>query len=211
MNQLAKKSVIVAVSGGGRSLDNLIAMQSAAESQYRVTGVVSSHAGCAAVIKAIHYNLPVFIGDFSQAKLAKTADALAIWSEGLKPDLCVLAGFLKLFPTESLKAPIINIHPALLPLYGGKGMYGMKVHTAVFRKKEKISGASIHFVNDRYDEGALIAQVTVNVGNCASADEIASSVFKAECDLLPRVVNEIATGRLPLAGGEIFRYEYLDK
>ena len=84
----------------------------------------------------------------------------------VNPDLIVLAGFLLKIPkniTNFFKNKIINIHPALLPLYGGKGMYGENIHKAVIKNKDKMSGLTIHYVNDKYDDGAIIFQKTIRI------------------------------------------------
>ncbi len=106
-------------------------------------------------------------------------------------DLIVLAGFMKKLTPEFIRdadCPIVNIHPALLPKYGGKGMYGMRVHEAVFESKDKMSGATIHYVNDRYDDGEIVAQKTVGIGRCKSPEEIAKKVLKVEHELYPRTI-----------------------
>ncbi|MDG1518743.1 MAG: phosphoribosylglycinamide formyltransferase [Flavobacteriales bacterium] len=102
-------------------------------------------------------------------------------SEGV--DLIVLAGFLWLIPQHLLKAfpeKIVNIHPALLPKYGGKGMHGMNVHRAVFEAEEKESGITIHTIDEEYDKGEILFQKAINVEHCASAEEIASAVLSLE-------------------------------
>ena len=101
----------------------------------------------------------------------------------INPDLIVLAGFLLKFPEHIIEAypnKIINIHPALLPNYGGKGMYGMNVHNAVFENTEKETGITIHYVTPNYDEGAIIFQKSVTVLDCKSPEEIAEKVHELE-------------------------------
>lgn len=110
------------------------------------------------------------------------------------PDLIVLAGFLWKFPSDIIEAfpeKIINIHPALLPKYGGKGMYGLNVHRAVLENKDENSGISIHFVNNNYDEGAMIFQAEVAVDECASAEEIAAKVQELEHTHFPEVIEKL--------------------
>jgi folate-dependent phosphoribosylglycinamide formyltransferase PurN len=101
-------------------------------------------------------------------------------------DLIALAGFMKLLSHEFITAvriPILNVHPALLPKFGGKGMYGMAVHEAVFAVCEEVSGATIHRVDHRYDHGKIIAQQVVDISACKSAEEISRAVLKAEHEL----------------------------
>ena len=109
-------------------------------------------------------------------------------------DLIALCGFTRKLSEQFfliIKMPIINIHPALLPKYGGKGMYGMNVHTAVFENKEKVSGATVHFVNERYDEGAIILQKECDISKCKSADEVAKLVLEIEHEIYPMVIHKI--------------------
>ena len=114
----------------------------------------------------------------------------------LQPDLIVLAGFLLKFPSHiiaSFPKKIINIHPALLPKYGGKGMYGMNVHQAVIDNHEKETGITIHYVNENYDEGEFISQQATNIENCKSAEEIASKVHELEHEFFPKIIEKIIT------------------
>ena len=116
-------------------------------------------------------------------------------------ELIVLAGFLKLLPSEfvdNFKNRIINIHPALLPCFGGKGMYGMNIHKAVFDSGESESGATIHFVDNTYDTGKIIAQKKIDITNCNSAEEIAEKVLKIEHQLLPETINKISDCKIKI-------------
>ena len=109
-------------------------------------------------------------------------------------DLIVLAGFLWLVPENLLrtfKNRIINIHPALLPKYGGKGMYGMKVHEAVKKSGDEVSGISIHFVNERYDEGEIIFQAECPVEQGDTPESIAEKVHKLEYRYYPKVIEKL--------------------
>ena len=112
----------------------------------------------------------------------------------LEPDLIVLAGFLWKIPeaiTNAFPNKIINIHPALLPKYGCKGMYGMHVHNAVKEAKETETGITIHYVNAHYDEGAIIQQVKTVVNPKDSPEEIASKVHLLEYEFFPKVIDEL--------------------
>ncbi len=110
------------------------------------------------------------------------------------PDLIVLAGFLWLIPTnlvDAFRDKIINIHPALLPKFGGKGMYGMHVHTAVVKEKETETGITIHYVNERYDEGNTIFQAACPVASDDTPEEVAQKVHRLEYEHFPRVIEEL--------------------
>ena len=112
----------------------------------------------------------------------------------INPDLIVLAGFLWKFPSDIVALypnKIINIHPALLPKYGGKGMYGRFVHEAVLANQEKETGITIHFVNEHYDEGEYIFQQSVAIENCKTPEEIAQKVHELEHRYFPEVIEKL--------------------
>lgn len=114
--------------------------------------------------------------------------------EVIQPDLIVLAGFLWKFPENIVKEfpnRIVNIHPALLPKYGGKGMYGMHVHQAVLDNNDTETGITIHFVNEHYDEGGIIFQQSVNIEECESAECIAEKVHALEHQYFPNVIERL--------------------
>ncbi|MGE5679611.1 MAG: phosphoribosylglycinamide formyltransferase [Bacillota bacterium] len=121
-------------------------------------------------------------------------------------DLVVLAGFLKKIPdsvVEEYKNKIINIHPALLPSFGGAGMYGMNVHRAVFNSSAKVSGATVHFVDKVYDNGRIIAQEAVDISDVKSPEEIAERVLKTEHRLLPFVIKKISEGKVEIIDNRV--------
>ena len=112
----------------------------------------------------------------------------------MDPDLIVLAGFLWLFPSNIIQAfpnKIINIHPALLPKYGGKGMYGSKVHESVISEKEKESGITIHYVNEKYDEGQTIFQATTPIDDNDTPETLASKIHELEYRHFPEVIQQL--------------------
>ncbi|MEM7548816.1 MAG: phosphoribosylglycinamide formyltransferase [Bacteroidota bacterium] len=109
-------------------------------------------------------------------------------------DFIVLAGFLLLIPEYLIRAypnKIVNIHPALLPKYGGKGMYGINIHKAVVQNKEKETGLTIHFVNERYDEGTIIAQKSCSIEPSDSAEEVATKVLQMEHKYYPETIENL--------------------
>ncbi|THF49465.1 phosphoribosylglycinamide formyltransferase [Flavobacterium supellecticarium] len=114
--------------------------------------------------------------------------------KAIDPDLIVLAGFLWKFPEsiiEQYPGKIINIHPALLPKYGGKGMYGMNVHRAILENGEKETGITIHYVNEHYDEGGIVFQATVSVADCTTPEAIAAKVQELEHEHFPIVIENL--------------------
>ena len=115
--------------------------------------------------------------------------------QNIETELIVLAGFLKKIPDiliEAFTDRIINIHPALLPSFGGKGMFGINVHKAVFQKSAQLSGATVHFVDKIYDNGKIIAQESVDISDVYSPEEIAERVLKVEHSLLPKVIKKFS-------------------
>ena len=121
-------------------------------------------------------------------------------------ELVVLAGFLKLIPgsiVSEYKNKIINIHPALLPSFGGKGLYGINVHRAVFESSAKVSGATVHFVDETYDTGRIIAQQCVDISDVTSPGEIAERVLQVEHKLLPYVISKFADGNINVVNNRL--------
>lgn len=113
-----------------------------------------------------------------------------------KVELLALCGFMKLLSASFISQaaiPILNVHPALLPKYGGKKMYGMAVHRAVFEARELNSGATIHRVDSIYDHGEILTQKAVDISHCQSPEEIASTVLKVEHEIYPRTIYEFLT------------------
>ena len=114
----------------------------------------------------------------------------------------VLAGYLKLVPpavTRRYRGRIVNVHPSLLPAFGGPGMYGLRVHAAVLDAGVRVSGATVHFVSEEFDRGAIVAQWPVPVFEEDLAETLAARVLRVEHLLLPRVVQAVAAGRVTLA------------
>jgi folate-dependent phosphoribosylglycinamide formyltransferase PurN len=206
MASLPSKRVALALSGGGRTLKNLMAQEK--NRAYRIAGVISSREDCPGIEIAHDLGLPVFVGTFGKSAAPTLVQDLHQWLRDEEIDWIALGGFLKPFPSiPGYENRVINIHPALLPKYGGKGMYGMHVHRAVHENKETVTGASIHFVNEHYDEGSIIAQIRVPITGLADPEAIASKVFSSECRLYPEVLDRLCRGSLPLADGTIFTME----
>lgn len=141
--------------------------------------------------RAKKYGIPVTI--FDRATFYETSDIIEmLLSKNI--DLIVLAGFMWLIPSSLVKAfpnKIINIHPALLPKYGGKGMYGSYVHQAVIASQEKESGITIHFVNEKYDEGNIILQKKCGIEPNETAESLATKIHKLEHASYPQVIENL--------------------
>ena len=139
------------------------------------------------------YNLDVNAIHFDRSSFYGTNEMLNLLKD-IQPDLIVLAGFLWLFPEKIVEAfpdKVINLHPALLPKYGGKGMYGANVHKAVVEQKEEKTGITIHFVNEVYDDGKIIAQFETELKPTDTVEDVASKINELEMEHFPKVINEL--------------------
>ncbi|NMH24769.1 phosphoribosylglycinamide formyltransferase [Flavobacterium solisilvae] len=183
------KKIVLFASGNGSNVENIIQYFKNNDT-ISVVGVFTNNPHAKVIERAKNHGITSFIFDKNQLQDGQVLEKI----NDLQPDLIVLAGFLLKFP-ESIIAhypnKIINIHPALLPNYGGKGMYGMNVHRAVLENKEKETGITIHYVNEHYDEGEFIVQHKVNIENCTTAEEIADKIHILEQQHFPIVISEI--------------------
>ncbi len=184
------KNIIIFASGSGTNAENIIKYFQENQ-KAEVTHVFSNKLKAKVLQRAT--KLGVTALHFDRSSFYETNDVLHIVKDA-NPDLIVLAGFLWKFPENLIQAfpdKIINVHPALLPKYGGKGMYGRHVHAAVFENKEEVSGITIHYVNENYDEGAIIFQAKTKVSDVENADDIAERIHQLEYDHFPKVIEEI--------------------
>jgi len=188
--------IAVFVSGRGSNLQAILnspELKNVAE----VKAVFSDKIDCAAFNIAKNFSITTYSLGNKEGCLAY--NDLAEKLKQLEIEFIVLAGFLKLIPNEVIKNykwKIINIHPALLPSFGGKGMYGINVHKAVFNSSAKVSGATVHFVDETYDTGKIIAQQCVDISDVKSPEEIAEKVLKIEHKILPYVIFNIVSGKV---------------
>lgn len=196
-------NLAVFVSGRGSNLLSILESRELAE-LIEIKAVISDKIECGAFEIANNYSVPTYsLGE--KDGLIRYKDLSDLLSQ-LKIDLIVLAGFLKLIPgnvVKQYKGRIINIHPALLPSFGGKGMYGMNVHKAVYSSSAKVSGASVHFVDESYDTGTIIAQECVDIRDVQSPEEIAARVLKVEHRILPAVIMMIAEGKVQIKNNRV--------
>ncbi len=195
--------IAVFVSGRG---SNLKAILESTELQnlIEIKAVVSDKQSCNAFDIAHQHKIETFTVGDGQGKI-KPADLSSLLTK-LDIELIVLAGFLKLIPSnlvDTFENRIINIHPALLPSFGGKGMYGLNVHRAVFNSSAKVSGATVHMVDKTYDTGKIIAQRCVDISDVRSPEEIAERVLQIEHKILPEVIKAFALNKVKITAERI--------
>jgi phosphoribosylglycinamide formyltransferase-1 len=183
------KKIVVFASGSGTNAENII--KYFAKSEVATVQAVFTNSSIAKVlVKAKNHGVPTIIFNKEQLIEGEVLQKL----NSIQPDLIVLAGFLLKFPKNIIAAypdRIINIHPALLPKYGGKGMYGMNIHNAIVENKEKETGITIHFVNENYDEGNIIFQQNVVLAGDETPEEVAAKIHELEQKYFPTVIDRI--------------------
>lgn len=184
------KNIVLFASGNGSNAEEIIRYFKK-NNQGTVVAIFSNKPNAKVLDRAKNHNIPSVVFNKAQLNEGFVLEQL----HQFQPDLIVLAGFLLKFPESILKEypKVINIHPALLPKYGGKGMYGMNVHQAVLENKEKETGITIHYVNEHYDEGEFIFQKAVNIEDCKTAEEIALKIHELEHQYFPEVIGKLIT------------------
>jgi len=181
------KKIVLFASGSGTNAENIIRYFSH-RPDVQVAAVFTNNPQAGVIERAQKLSVPSVVFSMEELKSGAVLNQI----HQINPDLIVLAGFLWIFPKSILSHyTTINIHPALLPKYGGKGMYGAHVHQAVLDNKEEFTGITIHYVNEHYDEGAIIFHKEVSVADCISADEIAQRVHELEYQYFPQVIENL--------------------
>lgn len=181
--------IVIFASGSGTNAENLIKYFNA-KATGAVVAVFTNNPNAKVIDRAKNLNVPTVIfskNDFNESKVLHEINSF-------EPDWIVLAGFLLKLPESFVAAfpdKIINIHPALLPKYGGKGMYGMHVHRAVVENREKETGITIHYVNENYDEGSIIFQKKVTVLVTDTPEVVAEKIHELEQRYFPEVVEKL--------------------
>ncbi len=186
-------------SGGGSNAEQLIRHFAHRPQVARVVGLLSNNPAAGALAHAARAGIPTAVFTRDELRAGKVQHLLAT---EFRPDLIVLAGFLWLIPPAFVAAyagRILNIHPSLLPKFGGKGMHGHRVHEAVLAASERESGITIHLVNEHYDDGAVLLQARCRVWHDDDAQTLAASVLALEHRYLPLVVEAVARGENPVA------------
>ncbi|MEI6346317.1 MAG: phosphoribosylglycinamide formyltransferase [Bacteroidota bacterium] len=188
------KKIVIFASGSGSNAQRIIEFAlNEPNSNFRVEAIFCNNPNAFVIHRAKKFNVPCYLFDRAQFNSMNQNSVLSKLQE-INPSLIVLAGFLWLIPdfiVKSFPNKIINIHPALLPKYGGKGMYGERVHQAVIEHQETESGITIHYVSEYYDEGNIIAQYKCSVAANDSADSLAQKIHTLEHQWFPVEINDL--------------------
>lgn len=185
------KNVAIFASGEGTNAENLF-NYFMNDKRVKIKLVVTNSDKAGVIERAEKYKKNVQI--ISKSALYEYTSKIIEFLKGEKIDLIILAGFLLKIPEQFIKAfpnKIVNIHPALLPKYGGMGMYGMRVHTAVIENKDLESGVTVHYVNEEYDKGEIILQAKCTVDEDETPESLAAKVRKLEFEYFPKAIEKI--------------------
>lgn len=181
------KNILLFASGNGSNAENIVRYFSGS-AQVKVQALFCNNPAAGVIRRMQHLKIPVHV--FNRTDF-NNKEVFLKQLESYQPDLIVLAGFLWLMPEYLVNAypqKIINIHPALLPKYGGKGMYGHFVHEAVLKHGEKEHGITIHFVNNKYDEGQILFQAKFDVKPGMTYDELTKAISSLEMRYFPEAI-----------------------
>ncbi len=188
------KNVAIFASGEGTNAENIFKYFSN-DKRIKIKLVVTNVDTAGIVKRAEQYKKNVHI--ISKTALYEYTSQIIEFLKTEDIDIIILAGFLLKIPEQFIKAfpnQIINLHPALLPNYGGKGMYGMNVHSAVIAGKEKVSGITVHYVNEEYDKGEIILQAKCSIDETDTAETLAVKIKELEMEYFPKAIETIISG-----------------
>jgi phosphoribosylglycinamide formyltransferase-1 len=187
------KNIVIFASGNGTNAQRIIEFSKSGKSAFVVSAVFCNNPNAYVIHRAKQLDVPSIL--FNQSQFAGDgSDSVMANLAALDPDLIVLAGFLWLVPrkiVETYPDRIINIHPALLPKYGGKGMYGDRVHQAVLDHQEPESGITVHYVSEKYDDGDIVAQYKCAVDPSDTVETLASKIHLLEHEWFPKVIDDL--------------------
>ncbi len=184
------KRIAIFASGSGSNAENIYNYFSS-NSTIEITAILTNNPNAKVIERAKRLTIDYKV--FDRPSFFNTNE-IVDYLNSKQIDLVVLAGFLWMIPENLIKAypnKIVNIHPALLPKYGGKGMYGDNVHQAVIENKEQESGITIHFVNEKYDEGKIIFQAKCNITPTDNYEDLANKIHALEYEHFPKVIEQV--------------------
>jgi formyltetrahydrofolate-dependent phosphoribosylglycinamide formyltransferase len=190
----------VLISGGGSTLANFLEKIAAGELRAEIPLVIASRPDCGGISRALAAGIRCEVVDRrAYRSVAEFSQVIFDRCREARVDLVTLAGFLALIEVpDDFQFRVMNIHPALIPAFCGKGFYGHKVHAAVLERGVKVSGCTVHFADNRYDHGPIILQSCVPVGDGDTPDSLAARVFAAECQVYPEAIRLYSQGRLEI-------------
>lgn len=193
-DQALLKNIVVFASGSGSNFQSIIDAIQTGKIHARITGLISNKKGIKALERAADHLIPTAIlSERNYPSFEEYSNTLLEQLFEWDADLIVLAGFLKKIPPNVIQAyrnQILNIHPSLLPKYGGKSFYGLNVHKAVLESGDKVSGCTIHLVSEKYDEGPILDQVKVPVLDGDTPEKLAARVLEQEHRTYPSVISD---------------------
>jgi len=193
----------VLFSGGGRTVENLARDIVAGSLQAEIAVAISSHAEAGGIERAARYGIRTEVLDYREHGSELSARINEVLEEE-RVDWVLLAGFIRYYEVPgNYRNKVLNIHPSLLPDFGGKGFYGMKVHQAVINAGTELSGCTVHLVNDEYDEGPIIVQRAIAVEPGETPQTLAARVFEQECLAYPEAVRICLSGQLRIEGNRV--------
>jgi len=197
-SEIRRLRLAVLISGGGTTLRNLLDWYSAGKLKADIVIVGSSNPDASGLRFAEEAGVPSFVVSHKEVRDEQAfSEQIFAACRRAEVDYIVLGGFLrKLRIPSDFARRVINIHPSLIPSFSGKGFYGRRVHEAVLRQGCRVSGCTVHFVDDLFDHGPIIDQEAVRVEEDDTPESLAARVFAAECQLYPSVINRIAAGHV---------------
>ena len=196
--------VAVLLSGSGTSLQNLIDRAAKGELDVEIVAVLASRSSAFGLERARRYGIPAHAVERRSCPGDRAFnDALHRILERYDPDLLVFAGFLSRFELRRYSGRALNIHPALVPAFSGKGFYGERVHRAVLESGVKLTGVTVHFMDEEYDTGPIILQRAVPVLDDDTVETLAARVLETEHALYPEAIQLYAEGRLHTDGRKV--------
>ncbi len=196
--------VVVLASGSGTTFENLVLRSRDGRLPAEIVRLVVSRPDCGAVERAKRLGVPCVVVPWTRGAQQAFDAAVTAAVEAAKPDLVCMGGFLKLWNIPRFWAGnVMNIHPALLPAFGGKGMHGRRVHEAVLAGGATESGCTVHFATNDYDAGPIILQRRVPVLPGDTPESLAARVFEAECEAYPEAIALFAARRLSIVSGRV--------
>jgi phosphoribosylglycinamide formyltransferase-1 len=195
----------VLLSGAGTSLQNILNRIADGRLNAEVVAVISNNANAFGLERAKGAKIPAYVVDRKETgSLAEFSERIFTHCRQAQADLVCLAGFLQLIEVpDDFLGRVMNIHPALIPAFCGKGFYGHHVHEAVLAYGAKVSGCTVHFADNQYDHGPIILQRSVSVLDDDTPDSLSARVFAAECEAYPEAIQLFAQKRLKIEGRRV--------